>query len=83
MVQNLEEALAGLRRHIGEPEVVLACDCVLRYIEAKASGVRDRIGELLAANRVIGFATYGEQYNAMHLNQTFTAVAIGGADRTG
>jgi signal transduction histidine kinase len=26
---------------------------------------------------VIGFATYGEQYNAMHVNQTFTGVAIG------
>jgi len=27
---------------------------------------------------VIGFNTYGEQFNGMHLNQTFTGVAIGG-----
>ncbi len=27
--------------------------------------------------RVIGFNTYGEQFNGMHINQTFTGVAIG------
>jgi len=26
---------------------------------------------------VIGFATYGEQFNSMHVNQTFTGIAIG------
>jgi len=26
---------------------------------------------------VIGFNTYGEQFNGMHINQTFTGVAIG------
>ena len=31
----------------------------------------------LERNNVIGFATYGEQFNAMHVNQTFTGVAIG------
>ena len=35
------------------------------------------VSELLAANRVVGFSTYGEQFNAMHVNQTFTGVAIG------
>ena len=27
---------------------------------------------------VVGFNTFGEQYGAMHLNQTFTGLAIGG-----
>jgi hypothetical protein len=31
----------------------------------------------MAQNRVFGFSTYGEQYNGLHLNQTFTGVAIG------
>jgi hypothetical protein len=35
------------------------------------------VGRIFAENKVIGFATYGEQYNAMHVNQTFTGVAIG------
>ncbi len=29
---------------------------------------------------VTGFHTYGEQYNAMHLNQTLTGIAFGKAD---
>lgn len=83
MVQNLEEAFAGVRRQIGEPQVVLGCDCILRYIEASQRGVRDQLGAILAANNVTGFATYGEQFNAMHLNQTFTGVALGGGPRAG
>ena len=35
------------------------------------------ISSLLAANNVVGFNTYGEQHNAMHVNQTLTGVAIG------
>jgi hypothetical protein len=34
------------------------------------------MGKIMADNLVCGFGTYGEQYNAMHNNQTFTAVAI-------
>ncbi len=78
MVHNLEEAFAKVQREIGQPALVLGCDCILRYLETCHRGVRDRIGEIFAANNVIGFATYGEQYNAMHVNQTFTGVAIGG-----
>jgi hypothetical protein len=26
---------------------------------------------------MVGFETYGEQYRAMHLNQTLTGIAIG------
>ena len=36
-----------------------------------------RLSALLAANAVVGFSTYGEQYQAMHVNQTFTGIAIG------
>ena len=31
---------------------------------------------ILAKNRVVGFSTYGEQFNGMHVNQTMTGVAI-------
>ena len=35
------------------------------------------VGRFLARHRVVGFCTYGEQYNAMHVNQTLVGVAIG------
>jgi hypothetical protein len=77
MVENLEQAFAAVRREIGPPAVVLGCECILRHIEAGQRHLLDRIGAVLAANNVVGFATYGEQFNAMHVNQTFTAVALG------
>ena len=76
IVQNLEEAFAGVQRELGPPALVLGCDCILRYLEIGQRGCRDQIGKIFAANNVVGFATYGEQYNAMHVNQTFTGVAL-------
>ena len=35
------------------------------------------MSELYRANNVLGFATYGEQYQSMHLNQTLTGIAFG------
>jgi hypothetical protein len=29
-------------------------------------------------NNAVGFCTYGEQCEAMHMNQTFAGIAIGG-----
>ena len=34
------------------------------------------ISALLRQHRVIGFSTYGEQLNGMHVNQTMTGVAL-------
>jgi len=31
----------------------------------------------LASHQVVGFCTYGEQFDALHMNQTFAAVALG------
>lgn len=76
LVQNLEEAFANVRAQVGEPAIVLGCDCVLRFLETGRDGNRDKIAEIFAANNVIGFSTYGEQFNGMHVNQTFTGVAL-------
>lgn len=77
IVDNLQTALAGIREQIGPPQVIIGCDCVLRRLEIERKRLTRRISSLLAANKVVGFNTYGEQYNAMHVNQTFTGVAIG------
>lgn len=39
--------------------------------------MRDALNEILRENHVVGFTSYGEQYNAVHVNQTLTGVAIG------
>ena len=81
LVENLQKLFDGLNTRIGKPELVLGCDCILRNLEASQRGLKVRIGEIMAENNVIGFSTYGEQINAMHVNQTFTGVAIGTSKR--
>ncbi len=77
LVENLAELFADLRADLGPPILTLGFDCILRGLEMDEKGIRSDVGRLMADNRVTGFATYGEQYRAMHVNQTFTGIAIG------
>ncbi len=77
LVQNLTEAFEKVRATIGPPLLVLGCDCILRRMECEREGVKEQVGQIFSDNNVIGFATYGEQFNSMHVNQTFTGIAIG------
>lgn len=70
-VSRLKSALPGL-------SLVLGCDCVLRRIELEARGGIPAVEELLKDLPFVGFSTYGEQFNGIHVNQTLTGVAIGG-----
>ena len=75
MAEHLEKALGSLSID-APPEYIVACDCILRRIEVEQKQQAREISEMLSRNNVVGFNTYGEQYNAVHVNQTFTGVAI-------
>jgi hypothetical protein len=49
----------------------------LRRLELEQRGLDGAVGAFLATQKVVGFSTYGEQFNALHVNQTFTGVALG------
>jgi hypothetical protein len=74
---SLEGLFDEIRAEVGEPEAVIGFDCVLRKLQAEHDQIKPRVARLLQANRVVGFSTYGEQFGAMHVNQTFTGIAIG------
>jgi len=75
MAAHLKGALEGLSQG-ATPEVILACDCIFRRIEARNSQKSAEISALLVKHNVRGFSTYGEQIGSIHVNQTFTGVAI-------
>jgi hypothetical protein len=79
VVHDLEDLFARIQREVGEPGLIIGCDCVLRNIEIEAQQLKGIVSELFVRNGVIGFCTYGEQFHSMHVNQTFTGVAIGAA----
>ena len=77
-IESLNCDLLSVTNKMGNPAIIIGCDCILRRLEMEAQGIDDKIGKLLANSKVIGFSTYGEQINSVHVNQTFTGVAIAG-----
>jgi hypothetical protein len=75
MAEHLEGELSGLSRR-GAPVAILACDCILRRMEAMEKQRSTALGDVLRRFRVYGFSTYGEQLNSMHVNHTMTGVAL-------
>lgn len=82
LLPNLRALFDGLESRLGPLLLTIGCDCFLRRMEIEARGLVADTAALLVDQRVIGFNTYGEQFNGMHINQTFTGVAIGRPGRS-
>jgi hypothetical protein len=76
-VDHLRDQLAELEQDLGPLELLIGCDCILRRLECQEKKIVAEVEALLRQRPFIGFSTYGEQYNAIHVNQTLTGVAIG------
>lgn len=79
LVDDLRASLSQEQTNIANPELVIGFECLYRRLEAERQGLAEMMGTLMARNRVIGFHGYGEQANALHINQTFTGIVLGGA----
>jgi len=77
LLENLQQAFGEIEAEIGPPQLVIGCDCILRKLEIAQSPRKGQIVSLMEHNKVIGFATYGEQFNGVHVNQTLVGIAIG------
>lgn len=77
LVADLNQLFEGLHRDLGAIEAVIGFDCVLRYLEMEQRQMLTEVSRIMAANKVVGFNTYGEQFAMMHVSQTFTGVAFG------
>ena len=77
IVGRLEALFDRLDSDIGGIDRILGFDCVLNSVEIAQRQLRTPVSELYARRGVIGFNTYGEQFRALHVNQTFAGLAIG------
>ena len=75
MTEHLDMVLTDLGADVA-PEAILVCDCILRRLDAMQSKTTAAVSAVLAKHGAIGFSTYGEQHNALHVNHTITGVAI-------
>ncbi|GLS91097.1 hypothetical protein GCM10007916_21660 [Psychromonas marina] len=75
---TLTDKLAQLTLRYGKPQLVLACDCVLRRLEIDHKNLHHQAQALNREYQIAGFNSYGEHINGIHLNQTFSGVYIAG-----
>lgn len=80
VIEVTQAELARVEADLGGVDLVIGFDCVLRRLDAEFRQKRRAFSELYRQYSVVGFETFGEQYRSMHLNQTFTGVAIGFAE---
>lgn len=76
-LDNLARTFADLPTAVAEPEIVITCDCILRRLEFAQSGALQPMSAFMREHHVAGFSGYGELFEGVHLNQTFTGIAIG------
>ncbi len=81
LLPNLQSLFDGLRERLGPLLLTIGCDCFLRRLEIEDHDGVEAVSAFLRRQPVLGFNTYGEQFNGMHINQSFTGVAIGRPDR--
>ena len=78
LTSSLKDEFDRLSREVPNIRLILGCDCILRKVEILGKGLTEQVDTLLRPLPFIGFNTYGEQYNSIHVNQTLTGIAIGG-----
>lgn len=79
LLSRVEGLFQDIQARIGTPDVVIGFECLLNRLEAERSQIKHHLSRLHDANNVTGFASFGEQWGSMHVNQTFTGIAIGRA----
>ena len=79
MVSEYDKLIAELNQHIGKAELLLICNCIYRALEGSGTDVNQLLADKTTAiaKHMIGFDTYGEQWQGLHVNQTMVALALG------
>lgn len=76
-VAGMRALFQEIEGHVGRVDRIIAFDCVLNRIDAEQRQIGQDVSRLYRDHRVIGFNSYGEQFHALHVNQTLSGLAIG------
>lgn len=77
MVEKLKNRFTDIQSRLGQLQLTIACDCILRRLELETTRQLSAASRILIDNNTCGFSTYGEQFGSVHINQTLTGIAIG------
>jgi len=79
MTFELNKEMKNLLQDHGHVQLLFLCNCSFRSLEAEGKNLNQGLAEITGsvAEHVVGFDTYGELWNGLHVNQTMVALAIG------
>ncbi|MDX8397768.1 MAG: FIST N-terminal domain-containing protein [Mariprofundaceae bacterium] len=78
MVDQYDKLISELKQRAGKAELLLICNCIYRALEGGDGDVNQLLADKTTAiaSHMIGFDTYGEQWDGLHINQTLVALAL-------
>lgn len=79
MLERLTGTFDTLSKALGTPDLVIGFDCAARTAYMERHGLTETVAGLFARNRVVGFSTLGEQFNTIHVNNSFTCLGVAAA----
>jgi hypothetical protein len=72
-----ETALATTTDELGgDVAALIAFNCYGRFLEMDAAGLTADLGRIMTRYPVVGFNSFGEQINALHINHSLTALVF-------
>ncbi len=77
IVDTLKDKIKKLQTDFSEIELTIGFDCILRRLEIMEKKLSKDVENELQKIKFIGFNTFGEQFNSLHINQTLTGVTLG------
>ncbi|QQD17883.1 FIST C-terminal domain-containing protein [Spongiibacter nanhainus] len=80
LIEEFDQRMRRVVAEVGDPDIVIGYDCIHRRIEVEDTDSSEALEALYRRYKIVGFNTYGEHCDAMHVNHTFTGVAIGKYD---
>ncbi len=77
ILEETQEVIGKLQKDLTDISAIIAFNCFLRYRESECEGNLSELIDEISIAPLLGFNTYGEQYNGMHINQTMTLIVFG------
>jgi hypothetical protein len=78
IAENMRTVARSLQKDSSGDHLAIFCDCILRKLEIMDKSLKGEFGTILSGLTAVGFSTYGEQFNSIHVNQTLTGVVLHG-----
>jgi len=76
MLERLTRTLGAIQGALVAAELIIGFDCATRTAYMERHGLTDAVAALFERHKVVGFSTLGEQFNTMHMNNSFTCLGV-------